>query len=198
MIMPMKLVPAATLLPLAAGLVGGLLLSSAWGAAGTAPPQDERAQPGEQHEVLAEMAGSYDVRVELTPAPGVPAMVLPGSSEVELVLGGRFLLSRSVTGEGPGATETVNIMGFDRSQGIYTMINMDSNSTAMTYYTGSRDADGVLTFKDLARKITLRMERKEEGGMEQTAHVSLGQGQEPFLLGRFVSTPKVAVEEDGE
>ena len=185
----MKPATRKTLLPLAAGLLGGLLLSSAWATARA--PQDPMAQPSKEHGLLKEMAGKFDVVAELriSPDQAVPWPVT-GTSDARVILGGRFLLTRSIMGSGPDATESLNIMGYDRLQGMYTLISMDTKGTQMNYFSGRRGKDGVIALNDPTQTVSVVMDWDDEDRMEQTIYVPSGKGKETFPFARSVMTEK--------
>jgi len=184
----MKPATRKTLLPLAAGLLGGLLLSSAWATA--TEPQDPMDGPGKEHGLLKEMAGKFDVVTELRFTPDADPFPIAGTSDSKVILGGRFLLTRSVTGSGPDATESLNIMGYDRLQGMYTLISMDTKGTQMNYFSGRRGRDGSIALSDLTRTVSVVMDWDDEDRMEQTIYLPSGKGKETFPFARSVMTEK--------
>lgn len=88
-------------------------------------------QPGPEHERLAEMSGSWNLDIRMWPAPGAEPMVADGTAENRMILGNRFLESRTIGGEEPMRVESLVLLGFDRRIGEYTSIGLD---TWGTYY----------------------------------------------------------------
>lgn len=93
--------------------------------------QMELAKPGPEHHRLARLEGEWQLTVRLWMEPGAEPMVFEGTGENRMILGGRFLECRSVSGEGPMQTETLTLIGFDRRYERYTSVGWD---TWGTYY----------------------------------------------------------------
>lgn len=89
------------------------------------------AGPGPEHELLAGMAGSWDVTGRIWPTPGAATTETTGTAEARMILGGRFLELRTTGGEGSLAADSLAILGFDRRHGHYTLVACD---TWGTYY----------------------------------------------------------------
>jgi len=105
------------------------------------------AQPGPEHELLQSLTGKWHQEVKLWMAPGSDPMVFTGMSVNESLLGGRFLQMTSNSGEGMFATESLNIIGFDRRNNKFTTVGFDTWGTY--FVTASGDYD------DESRKITM-------------------------------------------
>lgn len=99
----------------------------------------EMAKPGEEHKILYTLAGSWEHEVRVRMAPGAEPMLFTGEAEFEIVLGGRFVVEKSHTGEGDSYTENLTVIGFDRRTGKYTLVGMDSRGTG--YLTAEGDYD---------------------------------------------------------
>jgi len=169
-----------TLLLLGIGLLAGLLLSFALPR--PLQPQDPNADPGPEHELLAEAVGIFKIKMGLWLAPGADPITLPGRQESELILGGRFLFSRSVTGPPSDQTESYSIMGYDRARKRYTLASVDSNGTNMKYYEGVREKSGELVLNDPAGYSKLVMTPVEDGALN--ASLFLPGGKDGFELFR--------------
>jgi hypothetical protein len=107
------------------------------------------AQPGPEHEEIAKGAGTWDVetKIFMPPMPGMQAMD-PMTSEAEsvneMVLGGRFLMSR-VSGHFMGMeTESISFFGFDRRHDKYVTVGLDTMGTYFVTAEGVRDEDGII------------------------------------------------------
>jgi len=105
------------------------------------------AAPSVEHDRLAALAGEWTADIKVWMKPGDSPMVFTGTTVNEMVLGGRFLISKAVSGEGAMYTETLTILGFDRRYGHYTAVCYD---TWGTYYI---TADGP--YDQAANTITL-------------------------------------------
>lgn len=100
--------------------------------------EEQLAQPGDEHKKLAELAGSWKTETKYYTKPGAQPMVMTGTSENSIVLGGRFLKIEHRTG-GAMPYESLGLFGFDRRYGRYTFVGFD---TAGTFYvTASGNVD---------------------------------------------------------
>ena len=100
------------------------------------------AEPGVEHQNLASRVGTWNQKVTLWPKPGAEPMVFEGTAENIMIMGGRFLQSTSVSGEGNMLTESLTIYGFDNRYGKFTMIGFDTWGTYFVTAEGSRQEDG--------------------------------------------------------
>jgi len=91
----------------------------------------ETTKPGPEHKQLEALVGTWDKEVRVWPSPGANPMTFKGTSKNQMVLGGRFLRSEGVSGEGSVMIETLNIIGFDRRYKQFTSVGYD---TLGTYY----------------------------------------------------------------
>ena len=180
---------------LAIGLIAGLLLSFA--VPGRLDPQGSLSQLGPEHQLLAKMAGSFELDLTLWPAtrgdrplpgrePSEP-MRVDGKSEQSLILGGRFLLSHFFTGPSRAQTEGYSIMGFDRKSKKYTLVSLDTNGTAMNYYEGApSEEDGPLVLTDSHGLTQLTLKLNEDGSIQNSLDLLVGDQFQVFTL---ISTP---------
>ena len=104
--------------------------------------------PGEPHAGLARGAGRWKTTTRMWVTPGEPPVVWPGSTEREMILGGRVLAETAgadimgVPYEGRGQ------MGYDNVSGWYWSTWTDNLSTGCFVARGRRDAAGdSLTFR---------------------------------------------------
>ena len=118
-----------------------LLAALAAPAAGQGPANEEQRQkmqammaamqPGPEHARLARLAGTFDVEITMWSGPGGDSMKAAAVAENRMILGGRFLESRTTGGQPPMQIESLSLVGFDRRHGKYTSIGLD---TWGTYY----------------------------------------------------------------
>ena len=102
----------------------------------------ELAIPGAPHQLLARMAGSWDVRSSCTMEPGKPPMESTGTSEQKMILDGRFL-QQEFAGDMMGSPFTgIGFVGYDNHTGKYVSTWMDTMGTGIYYFEGTADADG--------------------------------------------------------
>ena len=99
---------------------------------------EELSTPGEAHERLEAFVGDWSTTTRVWLAgPDAPPAESEGSSEIEWVLGGRFLQERS-EGEIEGQdVEGIGLVGFDNSQGEYESVWIDSGNTGMYRSSGA-------------------------------------------------------------
>jgi hypothetical protein len=110
---------------------------AAWMAAGA---------PGEAHEFLKKMLGSWEVKLRFTPAPGAEPMTGRGQARRGMVLGDRFI---QTTFKGEFMGDSFIGMGFDGYDNLkkkYVTVWMDNTSTMIFHTEGDLDESGkVLT-----------------------------------------------------
>lgn len=126
-------------------------------AAGTARAQDEKkmdeaammeawqkaATPGEAHQFLASLAGSWNVSSKMWTAPGAPPMETQGTSTKTMILGGRFLqedLKASMMGM---PMEGLGITGYNNTTGEWEFTWMDNMGTMMMTGAGKKTGDTI-------------------------------------------------------
>lgn len=89
------------------------------------------AQPGPEHSRLAKLAGAWVVEITMWSPGGGEPMKATATAENEMILGGRFLQSRTKGGQPPMEIESLVLTGFDRRFNRYTTVGFD---TWGTYY----------------------------------------------------------------
>lgn len=101
----------------------------------------EWAAPVEQHEVLAKMAGSFECKTSFS--MGGPEMTeSTGTSELETILGGRYVAQHFVMPEFMGMEfEGMGAIGYDKSKDKFVNVWIDSMSTGMMFLEGEYDED---------------------------------------------------------
>lgn len=85
-------------------------------------------EPAPEHARLAALEGKWNVTARWWPAPGKQPMEFGGTAVNHMILGGRFLESRTVT-KSDATYESLAVFGFDRRKGEYTMVGFDSMGT---------------------------------------------------------------------
>lgn len=102
----------------------------------------EAAQPGEEHALIATLAGEWNQVVRLQPAPGADIVTFEGTASTRMILGGRFLMVES-TLLVPGAEAAdMRFLGFDRRTEEFTTIAMDEVGTYWVTARGTADETG--------------------------------------------------------
>jgi uncharacterized protein DUF1579 len=117
--------------------------------------------PGPAHELLAAMAGTYDLTVRSWHEPGGPPMEEKGSATRTMTLGGRVLVE-DLTSSMMGTPFTGHGMtGYDNVSGKYWGTWNDSMSTGVMVSEGTCDAQGktctfTSSWKDPVKKTTIK------------------------------------------
>jgi hypothetical protein len=95
------------------------------------------SSPGPEHEMLAEMAGSWTFKGTFWMAPDAPPMESTGTAERKMILGGRVLVEK-VKSEFQGEPfEGQSMTGFDNVAGQYWGTWVDNMGTGIMLSTGS-------------------------------------------------------------
>ncbi|MBI3451219.1 MAG: DUF1579 domain-containing protein [Acidobacteria bacterium] len=101
--------------------------------------------PGAQHEALKKFAGSWKAACKMWMGPGDP-QTSEGTSENDVVLGGRFLRESFKGTFMGGPFEGMGFLGYDNLKKKYVSTWIDSLGTMIQDATGQMDKDGkVLT-----------------------------------------------------
>ena len=134
-------------------LAGGLLMagSVAFAQPEQAPPGTDPAamqemmakmMPGEQHQKLAEMAGTWKTQQKMWMNPDMPPMESEGTCVYTAILGGRYVQG-SYRGIVMGQPfEGFSIDGYDNYKGEYFSLWLDSMGTGYYISHGRASADG--------------------------------------------------------
>lgn len=105
----------------------------AWQAAST---------PGKEHERMAKMAGTWTAKVKAWMEPGKPPEETDGTSEMKMVLGGRFL-QQTHSGTMMGQPfEGIGYTGYDNYKKRYVATWMDNAGTMILVMSGNYDKGG--------------------------------------------------------
>lgn len=105
------------------------------------------ATPGEHHQHLAELVGTWSASISFWAAPGSPAQVSQGVSERTLVMDGRYLLEE-FTGETPfGPFEGMGLTGFDNIKQQFVAVWIDSMGTGIMTSESVEITDDQIVFK---------------------------------------------------
>jgi hypothetical protein len=99
----------------------------------------ELAKPGEEHKLLESLVGTWNMDGKMWMQPEAEPMAFKGESVNKMILGGRFLLTESKSGEGDMYTETFNLACFDRRHKKYTTIGLDTWGTYYVTAAGTYD-----------------------------------------------------------
>ena len=102
--------------------------------------------PGEQHGYLAETVGSWDIHSKHWMDAEAPPSEGPASSEIKMILGGRFMHETFKMDFGGMPFEGNLIMGYNNITEEYESIWIDNMTSGMSRSTGQRHADGSFEF----------------------------------------------------
>ena len=128
-----------------------LTLWSAWAQEGM-PSQAEMeammkaAAPGDQHQELATHAGKWKTKMTMW-IPGMDAAESEGTAEAEMILGGRFLMSKQMGSTMGMPYEGLAIVGYDNVTKKYTHTWRSTMETSVTLGEGTADEQGLITLK---------------------------------------------------
>jgi Protein of unknown function (DUF1579) len=118
-------------------IVIALLLLAAPALAETA--SDRLAAPGPEHAWMDPLVGEWTVAMRVWSGPGVEPFELPGmTANRELILGGRYL--REVLFGGDGTPMREATLGFNRLDGRYELVTVDSFEPGQMVYLSRSDA----------------------------------------------------------
>lgn len=104
------------------------------------------ATPGEQHKMLASLAGNYELEIRSWESPGAPPREDKGTATRTADLDGRVLVER-VSGSMMGMPFTgTGMTGFDNVSGKYWSTWTDNMSTGLMVSEGTCDAKHSCSF----------------------------------------------------
>ena len=122
------------------GLVG-LCAVGAGGAAAQAPA--DIGGPAAEHQALATLVGSWRAEVLLHGGGEEPVLAATGLAEARMRLGGRYLEVEISLEPGAPARAVVYLIGFDRRNRRYQIVNLDDSATYLVMAEGARvEGDG--------------------------------------------------------
>jgi uncharacterized protein DUF1579 len=118
------------------------------------------AMPGEPHKLFASLAGSWTTKSKEWMEPDKPPMDSTGSTEMKMLLDGRFL-QQEFTGDMMGQPYSgVGISAYDNLRKRYVTAWIDTMGTGIFTMEGTASADG--------KTITLKGQHAELGGGHMT------------------------------
>lgn len=129
-------------------LIAAVLMLTSFSATAQEKPQPtpeqiakimESAQPGPEHELLARFVGEWDQETKYWDQPGAEPEITTGISENKMILGGRFLQTKSTSSNDRYKMEGLTIAGFDRRHEQFTTVGFDTWGTYYITATGTYD-----------------------------------------------------------
>lgn len=99
---------------------------------------DRLASPGPEHGWMTPLVGRWTVAMRVWPGPGAEPFAIPGmTAERTLILGGRYLRETLVGGDGTAVREAT--LGYNRLEGRFELVTVDSYEPGQMIYTGRGD-----------------------------------------------------------
>lgn len=99
----------------------------------------EYMTPGKAHQMLAESVGSWKIQTKMWMDPSAAPMESDGTSQSEMILGGRYLQS-TFSGTMMGMPfEGISITGYDNAKKEYFNTWIDNMGTGLAYAKGKYD-----------------------------------------------------------
>lgn len=137
-------------------LSGTLLVTSALADDKGAPPNPaetaakmaDPGQPGANHQLLAELVGSWDCKMTFWMAPGAPPSTSAGTAVRKPIMGGRyFVMDTAVKMQMPGPDgqnhpvdyKGMELDGYDNGKGVFFSTWVDNMGTGLLKAEGSYD-----------------------------------------------------------
>lgn len=102
------------------------------------------AAPGEQHEWLAGMAGTFEVETKMWMDPSAEPTVSTSMQSAEMTLGGRYLMDHYHGSFAGMDFEGVGITGYDNTLGKFVSSWIDNMGTGILRSVGELDDEGRL------------------------------------------------------
>ena len=100
------------------------------------------ADPGEHHARLEALVGLWDIKGRFRMGPNQPWTNFHAVTEIESILGGRFVTSRALGGATewmPRPYEGFSVMGYDNYKKKFSVVALENYSTAMQKMEGGFD-----------------------------------------------------------
>ncbi|MFG0329788.1 MAG: DUF1579 family protein [Phycisphaerales bacterium] len=98
-------------------------------------------QPGEHHEHLDTLVGEWDATWQMWMEPGAEPMEMTGTISREWILDGRFVKEDVQSSTPMGPFQGIGVYGYDKIDGAYKTLWMDSMSTNIYSEMGQYDPE---------------------------------------------------------
>ena len=92
--------------------------------------------PGAEHELLKNRVGKWSVKMEMWVSPDAPVSLSEGTSEMKLVMEGRYLLDSTKSTFQGRPFEGAGITGYDKLKKKFVSVWIDNFGTGFTISTG--------------------------------------------------------------
>ncbi len=102
--------------------------------------------PGAEHELLKYKVGKWTMKVELRTGPDQPATTSEGTSEMKLIMGGRYLMDNTKSNFQGNPFEGLGLTGYDNLKKRFVSVWIDNLGTGFTISSGTYD-ESTKTYK---------------------------------------------------
>ncbi|MDX1440363.1 MAG: DUF1579 domain-containing protein [Rubricoccaceae bacterium] len=150
-------------------------------------------QPDEKHEFLHAFVGEWDYQSTMWPAPGAPPIESEGTANIEMNLGGRYLMGTH-TGNMMGMPfEGRAVTGYDKASGRYLSTWIDNFGTGIMMFEGQVEDGKLVLVANYDNPMTgvteeHKMVQWAEGDTYTMEYYATPEGGEETLSMRIVST----------
>lgn len=175
-------------------LLGGWLLATCganWGFAQREQNGDQAAlmekwidfmTPGAEHELLKQRVGKWKVKMQMWAAPDAEAMTSEGTSEINLIMDGRYLSGTTRSSFQSQSFEGRSLIGFDKLKKRFVSVSIDNFGTGFVISTGTYDkATKTFTYASMSPDIAL-------GDYKRTKTLERNVSQDEWVLEVYDTT----------
>jgi hypothetical protein len=96
--------------------------------------------PGDNHKLLAQLAGEWNIQVKTWMSPDAPSMSSTGTSSVKMILDGRYLQENATGNMGGLPFNGQGLTAYDNASKKYQATWVDNMATAIYHCDGAYDA----------------------------------------------------------
>ncbi len=96
--------------------------------------------PGKEHQDLAKMNGEWTFKSKMWMDPSAPPVESEGTAVYEMILGGRYSLSKVYSNVMNMPMEGLNIVGYDNAKKVWVSTWIDNLGTGISFAEGTYDA----------------------------------------------------------
>lgn len=122
--------------------LGIAAVGSLVGGVAAAQESGDIGAPDAEHAALAALAGAWRAEVLLHGGGDAPVLAATGRAEARMRLGGRYLEVEIALEPGAPARTVVYLIGFDRRNERWQVVNLDDSATYLVMAEGARMEDG--------------------------------------------------------
>lgn len=104
------------------------------------------AQPGPEHNILEQLAGTWNVSMSYWMAPAQPAVSADFQQTSKMILGGRFLQTNTDSDFMGHKFASIGLMGFDRRHNVFTTYGCDTWGTYCVSASGPMEGNVITMY----------------------------------------------------